>query len=195
MKPVSAGLDPSSREFFEARYRAQEDPWSFATNQYELNRYERIVSSLSGSRYGSAFEPGCSVGVLTEKLAPLCRSVLATDLSPTALTRARQRCAPFKHVTFCCEGLEETKPRAWDLLLLSEIGYYFTPHAWRQVARRLIAALPVGATVLASHWLGHSQDHSMHGDQVHAILRDRQDLHLTHSELHQDFRLDRWSKQ
>lgn len=195
MKDVFARLDPSSREFFEARYRAQEDPWSFATNRYELERYQRIAEVLAGQTCGSAFEPGCSVGVLKAKLAPLCRSLLATDFSASAIDRAGQRCAAFQHVTVRCESLEDAEPRGWDLLLLSEIGYYFTAHKWRQLTERLIAALPCGATVLASHWLGNSQDHTMHGDEVHAILRERHDLHLTHSERRPEFRLDRWIKQ
>lgn len=192
---ISAGIDPSSREFFEARYRADEDPWSFATSQYELARYERILASLSGQVYESAFEPGCSIGVLTASLAPLCCRLLATDVSPTAISRARKRCAAFRQVSFRCEGLEDAEPRAWNLLLLSEIGYYFTAQRWRQLTGRLITALPCGATVLASHWLGTSRDHTMHGDEVHALLRERPDLHLTHSETHREFRLDRWSKQ
>lgn len=194
MNGESAGLDPSSRDFFEARYRAHVDPWSFATSHYELDRYERIITCLSGQMYENAFEPGCSVGVLTAKLAPLCRRLLATDLSPTAIDRARERCAAWQHVTLRCESILDAEPRCWDLLLLSEIGYYFTPHVWGSIANRLIASLPPGSTVLASHWLGHSPDHTMHGDEVHAILLDREDLHLIHSERHTEFRLEQWTK-
>jgi hypothetical protein len=128
-------------------------------------------------------------------LAPLCRQLLATDLSPTAIDRARERCAAWPQVTLRCESLADAQPRSWDLLLLSEIGYYFTPRVWRFIAERLIAGLPAGSMVLASHWLGHSPDHTMHGDEVHGILLDRQDVHLIHSERHTKFRLDQWSKE
>ncbi len=195
MKIVSGELEPSSSRFFESKYRATEDPWSFAANPFELDRYERILANLRGQTYANAFEPGCSVGVLTARLAPLCGRLLATDLSPTAVERARQRCSALPNITLRCEGLQDIEPQDWDLLVFSEIGYYFDPAAWRQVAGRLIVALPAGATVLASHWLGHSVDHRMHGDNVHAILRERPDLHLTQSERHSEFRLDRWIRQ
>jgi hypothetical protein len=89
------------------------------------------------------------------------------------------------------EGLP---PGSFDLLVLSEIGYYFTPRDWNALLDRLIAPLEPGTTVLASHWLGESDDHLMHGDDVHAILRSRRDLRLTQQERHETFRLDRWER-
>ncbi len=73
--------DQSSAEFFEAKYRAAADgdPWKFATRDYELRRYDAVMRALGGRRYARGFEPGCSVGVLTERLATVCDEVDACD--------------------------------------------------------------------------------------------------------------------
>jgi hypothetical protein len=56
---------------FETLYQESGDPWGFASNQYELMRYKHIYNALLNRRYNTIFEPGCSIGVLTEKLATL----------------------------------------------------------------------------------------------------------------------------
>ncbi|WP_419804577.1 SAM-dependent methyltransferase [Terriglobus sp.] len=184
-------LDPSSAEFFAEKYRRAADPWNFATSEYEQCRYDAILAALRGRHYGNAFEPGCSVGALTEKLAAVCDHVEAIDFAVPAVATARQRC-PRPQVTFRVMGLPERLPlHGFDLLVLSEIGYYFTPEHWTaMVASMAETALP-GTTFLAAHWLGVSPDHRMSGDEVHAILRANPKLQLQHEERHAGFRLDR----
>ena len=67
-------LSPTSAEFFETMYAEREDPWEFASSQYERDRYAAIVRALGNRRYRRAFEPGCSIGILTPQLASVLRS-------------------------------------------------------------------------------------------------------------------------
>ncbi len=183
----------SSSEFFEAKYRRATDPWNFAGSPYELRRYGAIVDALAGRRYRRGFEPGCSVGVLTERLAAICDAVEAIDFSATAVERARERCAHLPHVEAVCRSLPERMPvEGFDLLVCSEIGYYFGPEEWRELSEGLIVGMPAGATLLAAHWLGTSADHRMGGDEVHEIIGRSSSLRLEHTERHEEFRLDRW---
>lgn len=189
-------IHPSSAEFFEAKYQGNIDPWNFADSVYEQSRYRTIVTALSYRRYFRTFEPGCSIGILTEQLARISDAVLSTDLSPTAVLRAQQRCASLENVTIHCSSItEHPSTTDFDLVVLSEIGYYFTPEAWTVIAAELISPLRVGATVLAAHWLGVSSDHSMSGDRVHEILAANQLLRHEHGERHKAFRLDRWVRE
>ena len=157
---------------FEEKYRELGDPWHFRTSPYEQRRYGIAVAMLPAPRYGRAFEPGCSVGELTARLAFRADAVLAMDCSPTAVQRARSRCRGLGHVAFAVGAL----PGAWpagtfDLIVLSEIGYYFDRAGLREILSRAAGALSVGGTLLALHWRGHSADHVLHGDEVHAVAR------------------------
>lgn len=193
--------DTTSQTFFEQKYRQSKDPWKFAESRYELGRYGAIVCALSKRRYHRAFEPGCSIGVLTARLASLCEHVLATDISPTAVALARERCSTLLNVDIRCEPLDERsldqfiRRKEIDLLVLSEIGYYFHPARWRILAKHLAESVVPGGTVVAAHWLGESQDHLQHGDSVHEILRSIASIALEYSERCAEFRLDLWRKQ
>ena len=58
--------------YFDDVYRANEDPWAFATSPYERAKYEATMAALPNERYANAFEIGCSIGVLSEMLARRC---------------------------------------------------------------------------------------------------------------------------
>ncbi|HLI75450.1 MAG TPA: SAM-dependent methyltransferase [Acidobacteriaceae bacterium] len=183
----------TSADFFEDRYRKKADPWGFTFKEYEQNRFATIVAALSGKRYRRAFEPGCSIGTLTERLAPICDHIDACDFSPTAVDLARQRCAALPNVHLSCAALTGKTPLAgYDLILFSEIGYYFRLGKWRSMVAALATSMDPGATVLASHWLGHSDDHRIEGDQVHEVLRADPRLRLDFEQRHEGFRLDRF---
>jgi predicted TPR repeat methyltransferase len=185
----------STADFFEAKYQEHSDPWDFAGSQYELARYDAIVTALSHRRYRNAIEPGCSIGVLTERLATLCDHVLAFDFSPAATAQAAARCSHLPGVQIECASFEDRLPDpAYDLVVLSEIGYYFPLADWHQLTARIVDSLAPGTTLLAEHWLGHSPDHVISGDVVHDILLLHPHLVLKHSERHEAFRLDRWER-
>jgi hypothetical protein len=80
----------------------------------------------------------------------------------------------------------------FDLIVLSEIGYYFRAPDLRRLADRLLTCLADGGEFVAVHWLGHSADHLLHGDEVHCILAEQLALHWVRGERHRDFRLDSW---
>jgi hypothetical protein len=183
---------PSSAAFFEAKYQKDPDPWDFSSDTYELGRYDAIIRAISHRRYRRAFEPGCSIGVLTERLASHCDAVYAIDFSSTASSHAQARCAHLPHVEVHCAALTERVPaKKFDLLILSEIGYYFTLQVWKHIYSVLIDSIPQDTTVLAAHWLGQSKDHCIAGDEVHNILLAHPRLRIEHTERNQHMRLDR----
>jgi SAM-dependent methyltransferase len=185
----------TSQEFFELKYQHNADPWSFASSAYELERYRATTAALTHRRYRRAFEPGCSIGVLTRRLASICDRVEAMDIAPSAVSIARQRCKDLDNVVVECGALPQVNPEgSFDLIVLSEIGYYFSEEQLRSVASRLVERLSRPGVLLAVHWLGSSDDHLLHGDRVHCILGSLDGLVLDRSELHMGFRLDRWAR-
>ena len=180
---------------FEDLYRTDPDPWRFASSDYELGRYRAILHALEGRRYSRAFEPGCSIGVLTVSLAPLCGQLHSIELSPTAARLAAERCAHLPNVTIRCGSLpQEIPPGNFDLIVFSEIGYYFPIEQLRAVVGLLLHQLVPGGTFLAAHWLGQSVDHVSSGDDVHDALHTLPSLIHEEGGRHPGFRLDRWSR-
>jgi SAM-dependent methyltransferase len=74
----------------EQRYRQELEPWSFSERAAESLRHEWIarLAARLGSR--RVLDVGCSLGQLTARLAGLAVELIATDLSPTAVERARR---------------------------------------------------------------------------------------------------------
>jgi hypothetical protein len=188
----------TSEAFFERKYRADADPWNFATSPYEQQRYEIILHAIDHRRYRRALEPGCSVGVLTSRLSSICDKVEAFDIAPSAVAATRERCRGLNNVHLSCKQLAADQGGGqFDLIVLSEICYYFDFLELRAIAIDLGSRLLQGGLIIAAHWLGTSSDHILTGDAVHDVLRsnfEQEGLALDLAEGYPGFRLDRWTK-
>ncbi|CAN5309971.1 SAM-dependent methyltransferase [soil metagenome] len=164
-------------EYFHAMYARDPDPWGLASRWYERRKYALTAASLPAQRYRSAFEPGCSIGVLTRLLAERCDRLLATDVAEAALAQASARTADLPHVTVERRAVPDDWPSGtFDLVVLSEVGYYQRPPGLDRLLRRAVAALRTGGHLLAVHWRPFVADYPLTGDQVHAALADRAEL-------------------
>ncbi len=188
---------PWSPAAFEDRYTSDADPWSFASSPYELGRYDAIMDALRPPphRYRRCFEPACSVGVLTRQLVERCDELLATDVSPTAVASARRRCGDRPGLRIEVGSVQGgPRPGQPDLLVFSEVGYYFDRLELRDLVDRLVLELAPRGDLVACHWTGESPDHRLHGSEVHEVLSgvlvDR-GAYLR-SEVHEGFLLDSW---
>jgi SAM-dependent methyltransferase len=156
---------------FEDLYERFEDPWSFATCDYERQKYVHTLSSLGALQFGRALEIGCSIGVFTEMLASVTGELVAIDVSERALERARRRLHGRPGVRFARASFPEEVPAGpWDLLVCSEVLYYLDRDAFRLAVSRLRKCLEAGATVLAVHWRAATRTYPLLGDEVHDHL-------------------------
>jgi SAM-dependent methyltransferase len=159
---------------FDRRYRADEDPWQFASSRYEQFRYDSIVGAVGGRTYQRAFEPGCSIGVLTARLASIADRVVAVDASPAAISVAAERLGGLDNVDLHVGVVPEWWPDGdFDLVVFSELGYYWDLPGLDDVVSRVGRLLRPGGVLVAVHWLGSSPDHLLSGHTVHARLRHR----------------------
>ena len=140
-------------EYFEDKYRSDIDPWKFRSSNYEREKYQATIGALSRARYAKCLEIGCSIGVLTSLLAQRCDAVTAIDASPTAIAAARE--AGIANAIFTEGNLPRDIPVGqFDLIMLSEVLYYFVESDLMRVAALCAEALlPTGEIVLC-HWLG-----------------------------------------
>jgi SAM-dependent methyltransferase len=184
-----------SKEFFDEKYRADRDPWNFSCSPYELNRYGEIMRALGDRTFHYGLEPGCAIGVLTERLATRCQRLLAMDISPTAVAAARQRCEPYPNVTIMEGALPDDLPHdTFDLVVFSEIGYYFERGVLARIRDLLIEHLAMQGVLIGVHWLGVSGDHLLTGDEVHEVLRSGTSLRMTASQRYDGFLLESWER-
>ena len=155
-------------EYFDQVYQANRDPWNFETSPYERDKYAATLAALPRATYAEAFEIGCSLGVLTAQLGQRCGHLLAVDVSAAALAQARQRCAALPQVDLRLMRVPEEFPsQSFDLILLSEVGYYWSPPDLARAADQLIAGLNSGGQLLLVHWTPPVHDYPLTGDEVH----------------------------
>ena len=140
-------------EYFEQKYRGDIDPWQFRSSDYEREKYQSTIGALSRPRYANALEIGCSIGVFTALLAQRCDAVTAIDASATAIAAARA--AKIANATFEVGTLPRDFPAGqFDLIVLSEVMYYFVEADLKKVAAKCLDALQPGGDIILCHWLG-----------------------------------------
>jgi SAM-dependent methyltransferase len=169
-------------EHFDRMYAHSTDPWGLAHSWYEHRRHAIMLALLPYQRYRHAFEPGCSIGVLTERLTYRAQYVTATDVAIAALdgTSRRLRAGGRREqVTLLRRSIDEPwPPGPFDLVVLSEVCYYLHADALRGMLDRECLRLMRGATVVASHWRRPLHGYPMTGDHTQDIIAATPGLHM-----------------
>ncbi len=174
--------------YFDEMYAAAPDPWSLRTRWYEQRKYALSIAMLPRQRYRDAFEPGCSVGVLTGMLAPRCDRLLSCDVAMAAVKAAAEHTASVPNVTVEHRAIpRDWPPGQFDLIVVSEFLYYFAGHDLDEVIGLAVAALRPAGTLLAVHWRHPVADYPRSGDDVHAALSCRDGLAPLGSHIESDF--------
>jgi SAM-dependent methyltransferase len=163
---------PKSRslttDFFEALYRENPDPWQFATSEYEAQKYATTLAALPRDRYESGFEIGGSIGIMTEQLAQRCDRLLSIDVSRIAQLQAIQRCQHLNHIDFQLMSVPHEFPAdAFDLLVLSEVGYYWSWDDLHKAQNLILDRLQPQGHLLLVHWIVDARVLPLTGDEVH----------------------------
>jgi SAM-dependent methyltransferase len=157
--------------YFAEIYQANLDPWNFETSLYEREKYLASLAALPLQRYRRAFEIGGSIGVLTRMLADRCDRLLSTDVSPVAQARAQTRCADQPQVEFqIMQFPRETPDQTFDLIVLSEVGYYLSERDLLIARNWIVNALRHGGHLLLVHWTPWVEDYPLTGDEVHDLF-------------------------
>lgn len=180
------------RSHFEDLYREDADPWGFATSAYERAKYDHTLAALGERRFARGFEPGCSIGILSEALAGRCGHLLCVDVADGAVVAARARLAGLSHVEVERRDLPEDLPSGpFDLVVCSEILYYWSRELLEAAVPRLDALVAPGGSLIAVHWRPPTGTYPLRGDEVHDLLLERSALVHALDERRPRYRLDR----
>ena len=186
-----------TEKYFEDVYAANDDPWNFETSEYEAEKYVATLDALQRKNYANAFEIGCSIGVLTEKLATKCTKLLSVDVSEKALKKAKARCGDLPRITFKKMTVPREFPaERFDLILISEVGYYLAPEDWQILMRKCFANLDKNGQIVLVHWLPPVYDYPQTGDQVHDSFAEfaEDQLKLLSEKRTENYRIDVWER-
>jgi len=159
------------RDYFENLYARSTDPWGFETSEYERRKYKRTLESLGDRRFRRAFEAGSSIGVFTVMLAPRCDELLAVDTSQKAVEIAGERLAEHPRVRVERRTLPEEMPAGpFDLIVASEVLYYWPQEVVLEALRRFEGILAPEGVLVAVHWRKETRTYPLQGDEVHELL-------------------------
>jgi hypothetical protein len=156
---------PMTAAEFEARYRADPDPWGYASSPYEREKYAGTLAACGSGPFAGALELGGSIGVFSAQLAPRCRSLVTIDGAPTAVAAARRRLADRSNVELVLDSIPgDIPPRSYDLVC--------------------------GGRLVAVHWRPAGAERPFTAAEVHAILEREPWLTLVDSRPTDDYLLD-----
>jgi LmbE family N-acetylglucosaminyl deacetylase/SAM-dependent methyltransferase len=180
--PAPATLAPATEStvgqaYFDDIYARHDDPWGFDSRWYEQRKRAVLLAALPRRRYRATFEAGCSTGALTVELADRSDRVLAVDLAAAALDRARRRMPDATRVELRRCALPDDWPAGqFDLVVLSEVGYYWAGADLDRGLTAAVASLSADGHLVACHWRHPVAEYPRSGDSVHDALAERADL-------------------
>lgn len=182
------------RASFQAMFEASDDPWGFRSRWYEARKRALTLACLPLPRYRRGFEPGCANGELLAALGTRCDALLGSEGVPEAAALARSRVADQPHVQVEVGWVPEDWPAGrFDLIVVSELGYYLDGAQLDALAEKARVALGDNGCLLACHWRHPIAGCASNGDRVHQRLHAA--LGLTRLVQHEepDLVLEVWS--
>jgi LmbE family N-acetylglucosaminyl deacetylase/SAM-dependent methyltransferase len=188
---LPAAAEVVSRAYFEELYAHDEDPWRLQERFYERRKRAALLAALTRPRFRRAFEPGCATGLLTAELARRCDQVVAWDIAGVAVEQSAARLADTSQVSVSAGAIPDEWPEGhFDLIVLSEVGYYCTDLT--ALATRVEQSLADDGVLVACHWRHAAPMHPHSAGTVHAALGEGHRLVVSHVE--DDFLLQVWTR-
>ena len=166
-------IDEKARGFFDDIWRGG-DFWQLETSEFEREKYMCQMRMLHGRHYERVLEIGCGSGYFSRLLAVSADQVVAIDVSPLAIQKARSASAGREAIDFTVANIMEYDPVSkgpWDLVVMSETIYYlgwlysFWDVAW--LAVQLFEATRMDGELLMANTCGGVDDALMQPWLIH----------------------------
>jgi predicted TPR repeat methyltransferase len=147
---------------FDTLYAGKPDPWDYQTSLFEAGKRAKTLEALGGRGFQKGMELGCSIGVLTEALSHHCESIVGVDGSETACGLARNRLANQPNANVLQARFPEDLQKlealgSLDLIVLSEVLYFFSQADMRALAGYVCASLMRDGLVVVVNFDGDTQ--------------------------------------
>ena len=152
-----------------------DDLWGASTwaSAFTEQKFQAAIEMLSelGRNFERAMEIGCAQGAMTERLAPLCKELLAVDFVSVAVERARGR-HHGSAISFALWDLKaDPVPGQFDLIVIIDVlGSFGGRRDVRRASDKLVAALTPGGYVLYGDLIGDSLTRRIHDSWLGRLL-------------------------
>lgn len=159
-----------SRDSFEEFYERRPGGWDF-TSWYEARKRDVLLAALPRERFRRTLELGCATGVLTARLAERSDATVGVDIAEAPLQEARWNAptATFERLTVP----DEWPDGAFDLVVLSEVGYYLSAADLERTVDRALDSLSDDGVFVACHWRHPDEDAVTDAADVHERIAAR----------------------
>ena len=139
-------------------FQNKRDPWGLEDSADHATRFREVGQMLdnvrNGRKFATAHEIACAEGTCTRKmLADRCERLLATDVSPTAVERARASCGGLSHIRFAVfDIMADPSPGVFELTLVMGFLEAFYHRRYLERAREKAVAMtaPNGYLLLSN---------------------------------------------
>ena len=124
--PAPPSKADTNREFFEDLWK-RGDYWQLESDPFEQGKYAKQIQLIGDRRYRKVLEIGCGAGAFTRMLAPLSERVIALDVSPAAVARAKAGGDAGGVIEFRVGNVmefEAEREGPFDLIVIAETIYY-----------------------------------------------------------------------
>ena len=184
-------LDLPNDDTLDELHDSSSDPWQVRTSWYEQRKRAVTLSALPHERYRRAVEVGGSVGALAEDIATRCDRLVVMDESEAAVAAARSSLRGLDHVDVVRGSVPEDWPAGrFDLVVVSEVGYFLSPARLRRVVSRVDTSLTDDGAVVLCHWRHPVRGWPLDGPRVHDLWTGWSALPVVATHLEADFRID-----
>jgi SAM-dependent methyltransferase len=153
-----------------------DDLWGYSTyaSAWNERRYTAAIEMLSelGRNFERALEIGCAQGAMTERLAPLCKQLLAVDFVSVALKGARARCSG-SNISFTRWDLkaDPVLGHDFDLIVITDVlGSFGGRRDIRRASDKLVTALAPGGYLLYGDYVGDRVTQCVHDSWLGRLL-------------------------
>ena len=160
--------EPATDATLDELHREVEEPWGVDTRWYEVRKRALLSALLPRRTFRRGLDVGCSTGVVTSDLASRCGELVAVDDSAAALFVARRRLRDHEHVEVLRATVPEELPAGpFDLVVVSEMGYFLSPRHLGQLVAGVASRLAPDGVVLLCHWRHPVDGWLLDGPAVH----------------------------
>jgi len=155
-------------------HRQEADPWGVESRWYERRKRDLVLAMLPRPTFRRTLELGCSSGALAEALADRSAQVLAVDRSRAALAAARERFRDDERVAVVDLDVPHEWPQdvGFDLVVVSEVGYFMSPAGLEKLVGRIAGSLTPDGVLVLCHWRHTVEGWVLDAEDVHAGFED-----------------------